>query len=55
MSKHRDMLRSEARKAAYRDTRQNRFNPSQFEDLRQQEWYVEKYHFIKTVIATREW
>jgi len=46
MSRHRDQLRSEARKAAYKDTWSDNFNPGQFSDLRQQQWYAEKYDFI---------
>jgi len=46
MSRHRDKLRSEARKAAYKDTWIDSFNPVQFSDVRQQQWYAEKYNFI---------
>lgn len=46
MSRHRDKLRSEARKAAYKDTWSDKFNPVQFNDVRQQQWYADKYNFI---------
>lgn len=46
MSTNRDRLRSEACKAAYKDTRRDNYNPAQFEDQRQKKWYAEKYSFI---------
>jgi len=46
MSTNRDRLRSDACKAAYKDTKRDNYNPAQFNDQRQKKWYVEKYNYI---------
>lgn len=53
MSHHRNQLRSEARKAAYRDTKTDNYNPGQFTDPRQKNWYEEKYSYILN--ARKSW